>query len=149
MILKRLDDLEKARDIFQVSEIKFTTSGQRHLGAVIVSSDFKVKYVREKIEEWCEEVKKLSEFAKSQPYAEFTAYIHGKQHNYRYFLRTIRDISSCLQPLDDIITNTFIPSVMGFNTINTAERELFSFPIKNGGMGIEILADISDAEFGR
>ena len=38
---------------------------------------------------------------------------------------------------------------MGFNTINTAERELFSLPIKNGGMGIEILADISDAEFGR
>ena len=26
---------------------------------------------------------------------------------------------------------------------------LFSIPIKNGGMGIKILADISDAEFGR
>ena len=38
---------------------------------------------------------------------------------------------------------------MGFNTINTAERELFSLPIKDGGMGIEILADISDAEFDR
>ena len=38
---------------------------------------------------------------------------------------------------------------MGLNTINTAERELFSLPIKDGGMGIEILANISDAEFDR
>ena len=67
LILKRHDDLDKAQDIFQGSEIKFSTSGQRHLGAAIGSSDFKAKYVREKIEEWCEEVKKLSELAKSQP----------------------------------------------------------------------------------
>ena len=149
LIVKRPDDLDRARNIFDGSEIKFTTSGQRHLGAAIGSQDFKVEYFAEKVEEWCEEVRKLSEFAKSQPHAAFSAYIHGQQHKYRYFMRTIKDISGCLQPLDDIITNTFLPAVTGFNITSAAERELLSLPIKNGGMGIEILADISDVELDR
>ncbi len=149
LIVKRPDDLDRAREVFVGSEIKFTTSGQRHLGAAIGSSDFKVEYFTEKVNEWCEEVRKLSEFAKSQPHAAFSAYIHGQQHKYHYFMRTIKDVGECLKPLDDVITNTFLPSIMGFNITSVEERELLSLPIKNGGMGIEILADISDVEFGR
>ena len=149
VIVKHPADLETALSIFEGSEIRCTTAGQRHLGAAIGSTDFKVEYFTEKVETWCEEVRRLSEFAKSQPHAAFSAYIHGQQHKYRYFMRTIKDISGCFKPLDDIINDTFLPTVLGFNIVNAAERELLSLPIKKGGMGIDLLADISDTEFDR
>ena len=83
-------------------------------------------------------MRKLAEFAKSQPHAAFSAYIHGLQHKYRYFMRTIHNISECLEPLDDIITNTFIPAVIGLN-VSDAERELISLPVRCGGLGTEVL----------
>ena len=67
VIVKRPADLEAARAIFEGSEIKFTTSGQRHLGAAIGSSEFKSEYFSEKVRTWCEEVKKLAELGKTQP----------------------------------------------------------------------------------
>ena len=76
------------------------------------------------------------------------AYLHGQQHKYSYFLRTIKDVSECLKPLDDVITNTFIPAVTGFN-VSPADRALLALPVKNGGMGIEIPSEISDTEFSR
>ena len=63
-------------------------------------------------------------------------------------MRTIKDISDCLIPLDEVITNTFIPAIAGFR-VSTAERGLFALPVKSGGMGIETISDISDAEFSR
>ena len=146
LIVKHQDQLDKAKEVFENSNIKFTTAGQRHLGAAIGSSSFKTEYFNEKVNKWCEELERLSEFAKSQPHAAYSAYIHGQQHKYSYFLRTIKDVSECLKPLDDVITNTFIPAVTGFN-VSAAERALLALPVKNGGMGIETVSDISDAEF--
>ena len=39
---------ETAKDIFAGSGVKITTGGERHMGAVIGSADFKEKYVKEK-----------------------------------------------------------------------------------------------------
>ena len=66
-----------------------TTSGKRHLGAALGSVDFWHDYAEEKVSGGCEEVKKLSEFAITQPHASLAAFIHGEQHKFRYFMRTI------------------------------------------------------------
>ena len=58
-------------------------------------------------------MEKLTEIAKSQPHAAYAAYIHGEQHKYTYFLRTLNNISEVLEPLDKIIANDFIPSLFG------------------------------------
>ena len=63
LILKDSNLLEEARQIFADTGIKITTSSKRHLGAALGSVDFRHKYAEEKVSEWCEEVKKLSEFA--------------------------------------------------------------------------------------
>ena len=42
-----------------------------------------------------------------------------------------------IKPLDDIITNEFIPALFGSN-VSANERELFAMPIKDGGLGIKI-----------
>ena len=146
LILKDANDLELAKSLFKETNIKFTVSGKRHLGAVIGSESFKSEYVKEKVQTWCNEILKLSEIAKSQPQAALSAYIHGEQHRFTYFLRTIEGIEEHLKPLDDIITQTFIPAILG-TTISDTERELFALPIRNGGLGILKLTEKAANEY--
>ena len=44
-------EVQKAQSVFKDTNIKITTEGQRHLGAVIGSETFKQKYVQEKIDQ--------------------------------------------------------------------------------------------------
>ena len=57
--------LEHAKQIFADSPIGITIEGRKHLGAVIGSAEYKVKYVQEKVATWIAEVEGLSEIAKS------------------------------------------------------------------------------------
>ena len=135
LILKTPDLLQHAENIFKDYPIKKTTTGKRHLGAALGTDEFKTSYIDEKVLEWCKRLMKLSEIAKTQPHAAYAAYIHGEQHRYTYFVRTIPNIAENLQPLDDVINNHFIPALFG-NDITTNEREILSLPIKEGGMGL-------------
>ena len=146
LIIKDPANVELAQQLFANTSINITTDGKRHLGAAIGSESFKEKYIKDKVDNWCKELRKLSEIAKSQPQVAFAAYIHGEQHRFSYFLRTLAGIDKYLQPLDDIITNTFIPTLLGSN-ISDQERDLFALPIKQGGMGIEKLVSKAEDDF--
>ena len=135
LILKNPDELVSAQNIFENSSIKITTAGKRHLGAALGSQDFKKEYISEKIEQWMKEIEKLEEIAESQPQAAYSAYVHGYQHKFRYFLRTIADIREELKPLDELITNKLIPSIIG-SQLSEMERDLLSLPVSHGGMGL-------------
>ena len=52
LILKNVSKFENAKEIFSNSPINLSTSGQRHLSAVIGDLDFREKYVKEKVEIW-------------------------------------------------------------------------------------------------
>jgi hypothetical protein len=80
--------------------IQYTITGERHLGAALGSQDFKKKYISDKVMKWMEGIEKLSEIAESQPHAAYSAYVHGYQHKFHYFLRTLNDIEEELRPLD-------------------------------------------------
>ena len=66
-ILKNETQLETANNLFTNTKINITTEGKRHLGAVIGSNKFRVKYVTEKVDEWIDELRTLSTYVKSQP----------------------------------------------------------------------------------
>ena len=65
LITKSPDLLDKAREVFKESSIKYTIEGQRHLGAAIGSDEFREAYAREKVKNWCEEMENLCNFAKT------------------------------------------------------------------------------------
>jgi hypothetical protein len=88
----------------------------------------------------------LAKIAKSEPQAAYAAYIHGFQHKFRYFLRTIEGIEEELKPLDAVINNILIPSITGFQ-LSDAERNLFSLPVRLGGMGFDSMSSIASNEF--
>ena len=132
--------------MFSSSPINITVEGKRHLGAAIGSQQYKNEYIDDKVRKWVSNIKALSEVAKTQPHAAYAAFIHGEQHKYTYFLRTIAGIADNLQPLDDAINNIFIPSLFG-SEISEKERDLVILPIRDGGLGIKKLREYADISY--
>ena len=135
IIVKNEENMDAAKEMFMGTNIKFTTEGKRQLGATIGSENFRTVYAIEKVQEWCEEVKKLSKYAKTQPQAAFAAFCHGEQHRFSYFMRTIPGMEKFMEPLDETIHNIFLPSLLD-SIITGDERLLFSLPIRLGGLSI-------------
>ena len=68
-----------AVELFNGSGVIVTKDGQRHLGAVIETEKFK-EYVEEKVSEWVKEMDVLSDMARTEPQAAYSAFTHGLQH---------------------------------------------------------------------
>ena len=137
----------KASQLFNDTEIKVTTKGKRHLGAVIGSEEFKTEYINSKIATWIEELRILCQIAKIEPQAAFSCFIGGFKHKLTYCLRTIPDIGDLVQKFDNVISTEFIPAITGGITLSTLERKLVSLPAKLGGLGIPIFSQISQSEY--
>ena len=116
-------------EAFQNTGINVTTEGRPHLGAVLESRDFLGDYFNDKVEQWIEEVIKLSEFANSQPQACFAAYTSGLKHRWTYFMRTLPDIQELLRRLEDALVSSFIPSING-HRCNPTERQMLELPTR-------------------
>ena len=146
LVLKDPSQLEETKNLFANSPINITIDGKRHLGAAIGTEIFKNEYMEDKVSKWCKEIEILADIAKSQPHAAYAAFIHGEQHKFTYFLRTIANISTILKPLDDMINNTFIPTLFG-REITENERDIISMPIREGGLGLRTLSDNADQSY--
>ena len=86
---------------------------------------------------WTSTILNLSLIAKTQPHAAYCAIVHGVSGLWTFFLRTIPDISSLLQPLEDAVRLHFIPSITGqCDSISDTERDLFYHPARLGGFAI-------------
>jgi sRNA-binding carbon storage regulator CsrA len=98
------------------------------------------------IDNWIEEIKVLSEIAKTEPHSAYSAFIHGLQHSYTYFTRTIKDISIQLIRLDEHI-DKFIKCLFNGYECNGVERGIFAMPTQMGGLGILVPSKISDTQY--
>ena len=98
------------------------------MDAVIGTEELKQEYIREKVTEWVREVNVLSDVAKTEPHAAYSAYTHSLQHRWNFVMRTIPDISPLLTPLENSIRTTFLSSLLRFSTIRDDERELLEIP---------------------
>ena len=67
---------DEAKRVFG-DEVNITTEGQRHLGAVTGSLEFKDQYCREKVLGWKGELEALSEIAESKSHATYTVFTKG------------------------------------------------------------------------
>ena len=64
-------------------------------------------------------------------------------------MRAIPDICQHLQRLDQYIEKIFVPALIDGHIPNNVKRKrkLLSLPVKLGGMGIVIFADIAKTEY--
>ena len=127
-----------ANEVFQHSNVQITTNGERHLGAVIGSNEYKKDYVDDKINSLVEQLKLLLKIAETEPQSAYSAFAAGFKHKLTYILRTIPDISERIRPLEDTLRNTFIPAITGGYACNDNERILLSLPTRYGGLGLSL-----------
>ena len=100
----------RAKEMFAGTGINITTEGRKHLGAALGSRSYLEHYVGGKVEDRVGEVTRLAEFARSQPQASYAAFTFGLRHRWTYFMRTLLDIETLLQPLERAILDVLIPS---------------------------------------
>ena len=78
-------------ELFCGSGVIVTKDGQRHLGVVIGTEEFKEKYDGEKVPEWVKEVVVLSDMARTEPHAAYSTFTHA-------WLTTTMDICHAHHP---------------------------------------------------
>ena len=118
-------------------EVNITLGGRRHLGAVIGSKEFKDQYCQEKVDKWLREMESLAEISKSQPHAAYVAFTKGFKSKFTYYLRTIESFEEYVDPIEEVIHTSFLPSLFGrAEPLPEELKELVSLSPAQGGIGI-------------
>ena len=125
----------EASNMFAGSGVNVTLDGRPYLGAVIGSQEYVEEYVSSKVREWSSSINILSDIAKSQPHAAFSALTHGLLSKWTYLSRVVPDISHLLVPLDNVLRTNLIPAITGRPPPNDLECDLFGLPARHGGFG--------------
>ena len=146
MILKNCDDHERALSIFNESDIKLKVTGQRHLGAVVGSQEFKDKYMNKLIDDGTNMIKMLSEYGQTQPHASYSAFILGVRHKMTDFMRTMEELGDKLVEVDKVLDEKLIPALFGC-PVSQLERRILSMPVRFGGLGIPVLSQLAKEEY--
>ena len=146
LVVKNPDNVPTVRHIFQGIDIKITCEGEKHLGAVVGSQDFKESYVRSKVNKWVKDLEKLSLFAADDPQSAFAAYTKGICHRWTYVQRTIPETTALFEPLERCIRSNFLPALVG-RQLSDAERRLLALPPRFGGIGIRNPTQTASLEF--
>ena len=146
LIVKGLENLPKAKSVFKETGVQVTIEGDRHLGAVIGSESFKHKFVKKKITSWVKDVEELSVVAKEEPQIAYSAFTKGLSSRWCYIQRTIEGISELFKPLEDAISKSLIPAILG-REVSAVERDMLALPLRYGGLGIQNPEKTSDREY--
>ena len=118
-------------------EVNITTEGQRHLGAVIASQEYKDQYCEEKIRIWKEEIERLYEIEKSQPHTAYIAFTKGYKLKFTYFMRTIDSFEDYVDPIQEAIDDLLLPSLFGQSEpLPNEVRLLVTLTTAQGGLGM-------------
>ena len=143
ILIVKAEYKELAEEIFFGSEVKITVEGERHMGAVIGSEDFKEMYVTNKVLKWIEDVEELSLLGKDEPQAVYSCFTKAICHRWTYIQRTIPGIDHLFCPLENAIREKLIPAIIG-REVSDIERRILALPVRLGGMGIEDPTKCSD-----
>ena len=84
VLLVKLDRQEAAQAMFSGTGVTITTDGCRHLGSALGSQQFVREFMASKVTIWLQELCNLSEIARSQPQAAYSALVHGLQHKWSF-----------------------------------------------------------------
>ena len=120
-----------------MSEVNITTEGQRHLGAVIGSRQFKDQYCREKVLGWKGELEALSEIGRSQPHAAYTVFTKGYKSKFTHFMCTIESFEDYVDPIQEVIDALLLPTLFGQTELLPSNlRQLVTLTPAQGGLGV-------------
>ena len=129
LIVKNIADLPCAKMMFKPHGVNVSWSGERHLGAVIGTEEFRQEYVSTKVQQWVDSVQELSTIAVNEPQLAYSSYVKGLSHKWTYLQRTIPGVAELFQPLEDAIRASLLPALLG-KPINDTERQILALPVR-------------------
>ena len=103
----------EAQNLLANSRVNMTAKGKRRLGAVIESTEYLDKYVKDLVKDWDNHLTILSTIAETQPQAAYFVLAIMIKSKLKYFLRTITNIHHLLLLLERTIRNKVILAVTG------------------------------------
>ena len=145
-IVVKPEHLDAATQEFANSGINVTSCGRPYLGAAIGSEEYCNKFVRSKIEEWSANISTLSDIAKTQPHAAYSAFTHGLASKWTYLCRVQPSITESLKPIDNLLRAELIPALTNRPPPSHQESVLFDLPARHGGLGIRLPSLHADRE---
>ena len=104
------------------------------------------EFVSSKVEEWSANISTLSDIAKSQPHAAYSALTHGLSSKWTHLSRVQPSISDLLIPLDNTLRTQLIPALTCRPPPSDQECILYDLPARHGGLGIRLPSHHADRE---
>ena len=98
------------------------------------------------MDEWIAQLRILSQIARIQPQAMYSAFITGFWYKMSFYIRKISGASTQLERLDEFVQYEFIHAITSGAFWKEMERKLITLPPKLDGLGIPIFAEISNNE---
>jgi len=118
VLIVKPEHLSIVQAIFADSKIQITSRGQWHLGAALGGQENLLKNTW--LQRFNPGLLRFLGIVQSRPHATYCEFTHSMMGRWVYLMRTIPNIGSLLQPLEDAIRL--------HTACNTDERELFSLP---------------------
>ena len=146
LIVKKEEHLAEAERYFNGTGIKITLTGERHLGAVIGTQEFRDEYVNKKVKTWVEDIEQLSVIAEDEPQLAYSAYTKAMCMRWCFVQRTIPNTKQYFAPIEEAIRHKLIPAIIG-KKVTDVERQMLSLPVRLGGMGIQNPTLTAEREF--
>ena len=121
------------------------------MGGFIGESNLAAEFVSSKVQVWSCCVRKLSDFADSQPQTAHAALARSLQFEWCHLQRVIPDIADFFALLCMVLNDLFYPTLLG-GPVSEHEVRLFSLPARFGSLGISdpvvsaLLAFLSSGE---
>ncbi len=94
------------------------------------SKEHKSDWIEEKVEAWDASISKMAEVARRQPQAAYIGLQRLLQAEWLFVQRVTAHTQEHFSPLDQAITQEFLPSLLGDDSISLHRRALMGLPIK-------------------
>ena len=89
----------------------------------------------------------LTEIARTEPQAAYSAFTHGTLSKWTYLIRTMSVPAETVKPLEEHLRCKFLPAITGRSSFTDTERKLLALPTRFGGLGVTIPADLAKQQF--
>ena len=122
------------------------TTSHRLLGGVIGDQSGSVDHVNGCVSGWITTITKLAHIAETQPQLSYSAYTRSIQSQWSYLQRVVPECGHLFESVDKIVTERLLPTFFGCE-ICPLERNLFSLPIRSGGLNILKPVDTADSNY--
>lgn len=108
-------------------------------------------FVRQKTDEWMEDLDKLVQVATIQPHCAYAAFTHSFVPKWNYMMRVMdfepEELASNLLRLEKAIREKLLPKFTGRMPPGDIERDVFELPARLGGLNIMNPSKSSETKF--